>query len=271
MQPGTRPLNGMRQLYPEEMAAEEHVVRAIRGAALAYGYQEYDGPTLEPAELFLAKSGSELALEQSYRFLDRGGRDVVLRPEMTPVLARMLASAPEVPQPVRWMSFPICFRYERPQRGRAREFRQFNCDLLGDTGLRGDLEIILVLDRIMRTLGAPPGSYRIGFSSRRLATMALERLGIPPEAAGAALGAVDRISKMPRDQWMEHAALAAGGAACAESLARFAGLQSLEDPWLSELLGDSEELASARDLAALQSSAGLSTALVDPSVLRGLD
>lgn len=268
---GTRPLSGMRQLFPAEMAVERRIVSRIRETAIAYGFEEYDGPVIEPVEVFLAKSGSEIVLEQGYCFEDRGGRQVVLRPEMTPILARMLASAPELPSPVRWMSFPLCFRYERPQRGRAREFRQFNCDIIGDTGIHGDLESMLVLDGIMRSLGAAHGTYALRFSSRELAALVLERSGIPPDLHGTALAAVDRIGKIPQGEWPAYAARALGSPDAAESLERFAGISDLDDPWLLARAGGSGVLEDLQELGRLAAAAGMRSLAFDASIVRGLD
>ncbi|HOA05404.1 MAG TPA: histidine--tRNA ligase [Candidatus Fermentibacter daniensis] len=271
MELSTKPLTGMRQLYPDEMAVEAYIVGRIRDAALAYGFEEYDGPTIEPVELFLAKSGEELVSEQSYLFEDRGGRRVVLRPEMTPSLARMLASAPEVSSPVRWMSFPVCFRYERPQRGRAREFRQFNLDVLGSAGVMGDLEVMLVLDRIMKNLGAPDGAYQIGYSSRELATGVLERIGIAGQDGQKALGAIDRIGKMQPDEWTAYAEAVLGDPGRAVLLGRFASVRSLDDPWMRETASGLPGFDSMLELRRLLEAAGLRAASFDASIVRGLD
>lgn len=271
MELSTKPLTGMRQLYPSEMAVETYIISMIRRAACAYGFEEYDGPTIEPVELFLAKSGGGLVTEQGYSFEDRGGRRVVLRPEMTPSLARMISSATEVPSPVRWMSFPLCFRYERPQRGRVREFRQFNLDILGDTGSMGELEVMLVLDRIMKNLGAPAGTYRIGYSGRGLATDVLGAVGIAPGEVQGALGAVDRIAKMERPQWLSYAAGVVGSDEKALLLEKFASVRSLDDPWLSGVAAGLESLDRMRRFAGLLAAAGLDSASFDASVVRGLD
>ena len=121
----TKPLSGMRQRFPAEFRTEKFVTDTLRRSSLLAGFEEYDGPVIEPLGLFAAKSGGELAGKQSYCFTDRGGREVILRPEMTPSLARMVAASGELQLPVRWFSTPLCYRYERPQRGRVREFLQF--------------------------------------------------------------------------------------------------------------------------------------------------
>jgi histidyl-tRNA synthetase len=266
---GTRPLTGMRQLYPSDMLVEARLTEAIRRAALAYGFEEYDGPVLEPLELFLAKSGSELVLEQSYLFTDRGGRQVVMRPEMTPTLARMIAGDRELHLPARWMSFPVCFRYERPQRGRVREFRQFNCDILGSSDVSADVEVVLVLDRIMRNLGASPDTYSIRFSDRRLAAAVLGGLGVPADLHPQAFRAIDRRSKMEGEAWSEWASSLLGGHT--EAVVRFASCGSLEDPWLIGLAGGTPEWEHLRSFEDLLGRAGVASASFDAGIVRGLD
>lgn len=269
MNPAVKPLAGMRQLYPDAMAVEEGIAAVIRRVALSYGFEEYDGPVIEPLELFLAKSGSELVMEQSYRFTDRGGREVVLRPEMTPTLARMIAGAPDTPMPARWMSFPVCFRYERPQRGRVREFRQFNCDILGSDSLAADAEVIAVLDGIMRGLGAPPGSYSIRYSSRRLASEVLTSLGLESGMHQQALAIIDRKSKLPADEWRAWASERLGGAA--EAVERFSCCSSLDDGWLAERAAPGGELERLREFGGLLGAAGVASASFDAGIARGLD
>ncbi len=264
-----KPLAGMRQLYPDAMAVEEGIAAVIRRVAVSYGFEEYDGPVIEPLELFLAKSGSELVMEQSYRFTDRGGREVVLRPEMTPTLARMIAGAPDTPMPARWMSFPVCFRYERPQRGRVREFRQFNCDILGSDSLAADAEVVAVLDGIMRGLGAPPGSYSIRYSSRRLASEVLASLGVAETLHQKALAIIDRKSKLPAGEWRAWASETLGGAA--DSVERFSSCSSLDDGWLAEHGAAGGELERLREFESLLAAAGVGSASFDAGIARGLD
>jgi histidyl-tRNA synthetase len=259
----------MRQLYPPDMLVEGFMTETIRGAALAYGFEEYDGPVLEPLELFLAKSGSELVLEQSYLFTDRGGRQVVMRPEMTPTLARMIAGDRELHLPARWMSFPVCFRYERPQRGRVREFRQFNCDILGSADVSADVEVVLVLDRIMRNLGALPDTYSIRFSDRRLASAVLGRLGVPVDLHPAAFRAIDRRSKMDDEAWSEWASSLLGGYSGA--VVQFSSCSSLDDPWLVGLAGGTPEWEQLRVFRDMLGRAGVASAAFDAGIVRGLD
>ncbi len=266
-----KPLNGMRQLYPREKRVEDYVVKAVRSAASVYGFEEYEGPVIEPLSLFLAKSGNELAVEQSYNFEDRKGRELILRPELTPTLARMVAAAGELVWPVRWMSFPVCYRYERPQRGRAREFMQFNCDVLGVSGPEAELELLLVLNRIMQSLKADPSIYEIAYSSRGLAGAVLEGAGLGPAQQQEAFHAIDRRGKMDHQAWMEYLRDRLQDDGRIEAARRLADCRDPEDPWLREAAGDTDAYRRLRWLFERLSALGVDAARFDGSVVRGLD
>src|SRR6058998_691507 len=146
-------LPGFRDFYPDELALKNHIFATWREVARRYGFQEYDGPPLEPLELYTEKSGAEI-VQQLYAFDDKGGRKVALRPEMTPTLARMVgARAQALKKPIRWFSIPQLFRYERQQRGRLREHFQLNMDLIGEGGPLADAELIAAAIDILRAFG----------------------------------------------------------------------------------------------------------------------
>src|SRR6476646_2442890 len=150
----TQPYKGTRDFYPEDMRIRQWMFGKLRDTVGLYGYQEYDGPMLEPFDLYAAKTGEEIVNQQLYWLMDRGERKLAVRPEMTPTLARMVAAkVNELPKPVRWFAIPNLWRYERPQRGRLREHWQLNVDLFGVAGIEGDAEIIQVADSIMKTFG----------------------------------------------------------------------------------------------------------------------
>ena len=141
MKPTIQTVKGTREFYPEEMALRNFIYEKVRAASRAFGFQEYDGPFIETIDLYAAKSGEELVKKQSFTFQDRGGDFVTLRPELTPSLARMIAAKQgELTFPVRWWSFGPFWRYEQPQRGRAREFFQWNIDILGVDSPEADAE-----------------------------------------------------------------------------------------------------------------------------------
>src|SRR5437867_1759414 len=157
-------LPGFRDFYPEELSLRNHIFATWLDVARLYGFQEYDGPPLEPLELYTAKSGEEI-VGQLYEFTDKGDRRVALRPEMTPTLARMVgARAQALKKPIRWFSIPQLFRYERQQRGRLREHFQLNMDIIGEAGAAADAEIIAAATDIQRALGLGPGDVRVRIS-----------------------------------------------------------------------------------------------------------
>src|ERR671914_2647905 len=174
----TQALPGFRDFYPADLALRDYVFRTWRQVAARYAFEEYDGPPLEPLELYTAKSGEEI-VGQLYSFTDKGAREVALRPEMTPTLARMVAArANGLKKPIRWFSIPQLFRYERQQRGRLREHFQFNCDLIGESGALGGAEIIALAVDALRAFGLGLADFRVRISDRRLLSGVLESLGL---------------------------------------------------------------------------------------------
>src|SRR5829696_5423453 len=153
-------LPGFRDFYPQEFAERAHIMATWREVARRYAFVEYDGPPLEPLELYTRKSGEEI-VGQLYHFVDKGGRAVSLRPEMTPTLARMVAArANALRKPVRWFSMPQLFRYERQQRGRLREHFQLNLDIIGEADVTADAELLAAAVDIMRAFGLTAADVR---------------------------------------------------------------------------------------------------------------
>ena len=190
-----RGLPGFRDFFPEEFALRRHIFSAWRRVGARYGFTEYDGPPLEPLELYTRKSGDEI-VGQLYEFEDRGGRAVALRPEMTPTFARMMAArAAGLPKPVRWFSIPQLFRYERPQRGRLREHFQLNMDIVGETNPLADAEIIAAGIDALRELGLGAADIVVRISDRRLVAALLGAVRIPAETHLAVFAAIDRLEK----------------------------------------------------------------------------
>jgi histidyl-tRNA synthetase len=193
----SRGLPGFRDFPPEDLALRTHIFRVWREVAARYGFEEYDGPPLEPLDLYTGKSGDEI-VAQLYTFTDKGDREVALRPEMTPTLARMVAArANGLKKPIRWYSIPQLFRYERQQRGRLREHFQLNCDLIGEPGPLADAEIIALAIDMMRGFGFGPQDVRVRVSDRRLVQSLLEKRGVRADLASAAFHAIDRVEKDP--------------------------------------------------------------------------
>lgn len=192
-------LPGFRDFYPEQLAERVYVTRAWRAVAVRYGFAEYDGPPLEPLELYTAKSGEEI-VGQLYNFTDKGGREVAMRPEMTPTFARMVgARANSLRKPTRWFSTPQLFRYERQQKGRLREHYQLNVDIVGESGVAGDAELLACAIDICRELRLGPDDVVVRVSDRRVMQAYLTALGIPDTALPVVFAVVDKIARQPRD------------------------------------------------------------------------
>src|SRR5436305_13105881 len=172
-------LPGFRDCYPGDLALRNSIFATWRAVARRYGFQEYDGPPLEPLELYTEKSGEEI-VQQLYAFADKGGRKVALRPEMTPTLARMVgARAQALKKPIRWFSIPQLFRYERQQRGRLREHFQLNMDVIGEAGPAADAEVMAAALDIMRAFGFKAADAQARVSDRRVLRTLLLGRGLP--------------------------------------------------------------------------------------------
>jgi histidyl-tRNA synthetase len=196
----TKALPGFRDFYPTDFALRSHIFSTWRAVATRYGFEEYDGPPLEPLDLYTAKSGEEI-VGQLYNFTDKGERPVALRPEMTPTLARMVAArAGELRKPIRWFSIPQLFRYERQQRGRLREHFQLNCDLIGESSPLADAEIIALAIDVMRAFGFGPDTVRVRLSDRRVLTAILSHRGVPEQGMGKAYEFIDKIERLKREE-----------------------------------------------------------------------
>src|SRR6185437_56866 len=191
-------LPGFRDFYPAELAERSHIFATWREVARRFGFVEYDGPPLEPLELYTKKSGDEI-VGQLYNFVDKGEREVALRPEMTPTFARMVAArANALRKPVRWFSIPQLFRYERQQRGRLREHFQLNMDIVGEADVSADAELLAAAIDIMRQLGLGPEDVRARVSDRRILHGYLEAAGVPDAAFPGVLAVVDKIDRQPK-------------------------------------------------------------------------
>ena len=196
MAPGALP--GFRDFYPAEFAERAHLFAAWRDVARRFGFVEYDGPPLEPLELYTKKSGDEI-VAQLYNFKDKGDREVALRPEMTPTFARMAAArANALRKPVRWFSIPQLFRYERQQRGRLREHFQLNMDILGEPDVTADAELLAAAIEIMRALGLTRADVVARVSDRRLLNALLKGGGYTEAQLPAAYAALDKLARDPR-------------------------------------------------------------------------
>lgn len=196
-------LPGFRDFYPEQLATRNYLMSVWRDVARRYGFVEYDGPPLEPLDLYTKKSGDEI-VGQLYTFTDKGDRQVALRPEMTPTLARMVAAkANAMRKPIRWFSVPQLFRYERQQKGRLREHFQLNVDIIGEASVAADAELLAVAIDVMRALGLKPADVRARVSDRRLLTALLSHVGVKKAELPAVFAAIDKAGREPREATME--------------------------------------------------------------------
>jgi histidyl-tRNA synthetase len=254
-------VKGARDFYPETMALRNWLCQNMRAASQQFGYQEYDGPFLETLDLYAARSGEELVKEQAFVFNDRGGDQITLRPELTPSLARMVASRlGQLPRPIRWWSFGPFWRYERPQKGRSREFFQWNVDLLGVESPAADAELAAVAAAFFRLIGLTPGEVKIQFNNRRLMDSEVAALGLA-EKKSAVFRLIDKRDKLAAEAWDKYAAEV--------------GLSARQLAGLTTLLADRELWRKSEECAAFLEAAGALGVAdfleYEPTVIRGLD
>jgi histidyl-tRNA synthetase len=254
-------VKGTREFYPEEMAQRNFIYDKVRQASQLFGYQEWDAPFLETIDLYAAKSGEELVKEQSFVFPDRGGDLITLRPELTPSLARMIAQKQgELAFPVRWWSFGPFWRYERPQKGRSREFFQWNIDMLGASSPEADAELIAVAATFLKLAGLTPQQASIFVNNRRLMDAQFDALGVPPEKRLEISNLVDRRTKTDPAKW-DATILGVGF-----SQGQLDGLKALLANY--DLWQKSDELA--RLFKALEALGVKEYVRFDPNIMRGL-
>ena len=196
------PYKGTRDFFPADMRLRNYIFQKMSEVSEKFAYEAYDGPILEEVELYKAKSGEELINDQIYSFMDRGERFVAIRPEMTPTVARMVAQIhKEVAKPLRWYSIPNLMRYEKPQKGRLREFYQYNADIFG-AGTFGDLEILQLSVEVMKSFGATAEQFHIHVNDRRLVDFVFHHLiKLNPEANKKLYKLVDKKNKMPAEKF----------------------------------------------------------------------
>jgi histidyl-tRNA synthetase len=206
MKPKIQAVKGTRDFYPEQMALRNWLYASMRAAAQSFGYQEYDGPFIETLDLYAARSGEELVKKQSFVFTDRGGDEITLRPELTPSLARMVATRQaQLPRPIRWWSFGPMWRYEQPQKGRSREFFQWNVDLLGVENPAADAELVAIAATFFSLVGLTPDEVKIQFNNRRLMEAEIKAMDLL-EKKMEVFRLIDRGEKMRPDAWEAYAA-----------------------------------------------------------------
>ena len=188
-------LPGFRDFFPEQCAVRNYIFHRWRDVAFRYGFSEYEGPVLEPTELFTRKSGDEI-VKQLFHFTDGGGREVSLRPEVTPTLARMASARQrDYKKPLKWFQIGPCFRYEAPQLGRGREFYQFNCDILGEAGIGADAELVAMAIDLMLDFGFEAGDFKVRLSDRRVWNEFAAKAGVMEGNLPAFLQVIDKLER----------------------------------------------------------------------------
>ncbi len=266
-------LPGFRDFYPEELTLRNHIFATWRSVAARYGFEEYDGPPLESLDLYTQKSGDEI-VGQLYSFKDKGDRDVALRPEMTPTLARMVgARAQALKKPIRWFSIPQLFRYERQQRGRLREHFQLNMDIIGEAGPLADAELIAAGIDILRAFGFGPTEVQARVSDRRVLRALLLGRGVTDAQLSAAYGVIDRSERVPQEALEEMLRAAGLGKAETRAVLDVGALRGMDAVTgaLAKVKGGEEAGEPLRTAAEALAAMGLSDFVqVDLTIVRGL-
>ncbi len=271
----TQPYKGTRDFYPEDKRIQKFMFGKWREVFELYGYEEYDAPVLEPTELYLAKGNEEIIQEQTYTFTDRGDRSVTLRTEMTPSVSRLVAARrQELPYPLRWYSIPNLYRYERPQKGRLREFWQLNVDIFGIAGIQAEQEVIQVADATMLAFGAKREMYSIKLNNRKLMDyINTDYLGLDSVQSTTLIRLIDRMNKMDPAEFkgMVEAIFSPSQreAGLSDKLDKILNAKNLKDLPAQVVASEpAKKLATLVEILHLQ---GISNAVYDPTLMRGFD
>jgi histidyl-tRNA synthetase len=270
----TQSYKGSRDWYPTEKRVQNYIFDTWKRVSERFGYEEYAAPLLEPLEIYAAKSGQEIVNEQTYQFVDRGGRNVAIRPEMTPSIARMVAGRQqELGYPARLYSIANFMRYERPQKGREREFWQLNTDIFGVEGTAADAEIIRLADTIMQEFGAKRDMYTIRINNRDLINfMMAQYLRLDAVQSQLMIKLFDRKNKITHEQFRDQAAEIFDKDYAAEGLrkmAKLVGATTMAE--LPQEILDSEAVKEVQQLFTLLAEAKITNAKFDITLMRGLD
>jgi len=245
---------GVRDFYPKDKFIHDYMVNTLSQTCETFGYEAYDASILEPAELYKTKTSDEIVNDQTYTFEDRGGREVTLRPEMTPTVARMVAGkSRELGFPLRWYSMPNCFRYERAQRGRLREFWQLNADIFGVPGVEADVEIIALAYKLLTSFGATENDFEIRVNDRRVFESIFDELDIDAGTRKGVMSLLDRRAKIDNFE---------------SALEELAGNKASA---LLKLLDSAATNPLLEDLQSRLVALGITNAMIDTTIVRGFD
>ena len=267
----TKPYKGTRDFYPADMKLRNWFFGRIRSALELASFEEYNGPMLESLEMYIAKSGEEIANEQTYNFMDRGGRRLAVRPEMTPTVARLVAGKiNELNFPLKWFSIPNLYRYENPQRGRLREHWQVNVDISGCDSYEADLEVISTAITLLKVFDADSSMFKVHINNRRFFNDVIAAIaGTDAEGSRRVSKVIDRKNKVPREVY-EKELLALG--LDADKIAKIDALYTMSVAEAAALCPESRGAQELIDLFAALDALGLSEYCVfDFGIIRGLD
>ncbi len=269
----SQPYKGTRDYYPEQKRVQNYIFDTWRTVVERFGYEEYGAPILESLDIYAAKSGQELVNDQTYVFSDRGGRTVAIRPEMTPSISRMVAARrQELAYPARLFSIANFMRYERPQRGREREFWQLNVDIFGVDAVTADVEVISIADAILKEFGAVPTDYVIHVNNRKfIHFMMAEYLGLDSTGAQQMTKLFDRRHKITEQDFDEQALLILGEAQKEDIIKIKQVIDAKDIASLPEELKRSAALEEINDVFIGLEKAGVTSAIFDATLMRGLD
>ena len=266
-----QPYKGTRDYYPEQKRAQNYIFSVWRRVVERYGYEEYGAPMLEPLDVYAAKSGQELVNDQTYSFTDRGGRSVAIRPEMTPTISRMVAGRrQELAYPARLYSIANFMRYERPQRGREREFWQLNVDIFGVDQVTADVEIITMADAILKEFGATSDDYVIRVNNRTfISYMMAQFLGLDEVQAQQMMKLFDRRNKITEQDFRDQATEITDDTAIVPKIEQILAATTIDE--LPDGLKESAAISDIQDVFTALEKAGVNDAVFDASLMRGLD
>ncbi len=269
-----QPYKGTRDYYPDEKRLQNYIFHTWRQVVESFGYEEYGAPILEPLEIYAAKSGADLVNDETYRFTDRGDREVAIRPEMTPTVARMMAARQqETPFPARWYSIANFMRYERPQKGREREFWQLNVDIFGVENLQADAEIIIIADRILKAFKAKPNMYTIKINHRKLVDfMMKDFLGLDVVQSQLMMKLFDKKDKISAHDFRDKAIEIFEPEQVDKGLKKIASVFAAETiRELPDEIRNNSVFGELSQLSQLLDHAGIKSMRLDMSLMRGLD
>lgn len=269
----TKPYKGVRDFYPQEMFIQNYIFGVMRKTVESFGYSEYGASILEPTDLYRAKTGEEIVNEQAYTFKDRGEREVTLRPEMTPTVARMVAAKKrEFSFPLRWYSIPNLFRYEQPQKGRLREHWQLNADIFGVEGIEAEIEIISIAGAIMKAFGLKDNNYEIRINNRKIMNYILEDfLSMPSFESHSVSKIIDKKDKMSREEFTEKIRSVIGEKG--DGLLNLLHSKDLEE-FISLLPSKAKTHQGVIEIKKLQkrlAEIGIKNSIFSPTLMRGFD